>query len=95
MAFVCGVIFSLTDEGSRLKVSSSISAKTGIAFHHKIDVADAHIVHGLTITSSPGSTPAAPIAVMRAEVAELTVTACFTLKRRSSVRSNSCTFSPP
>jgi len=76
MALVCGVMFFSIDTGLRLNVSSSISANTGIAFHIKIDVAEALIDHGLTITSSPGSIPIEPNAVIKPDVLEFTVTAC-------------------
>src|SRR5687767_6390613 len=95
IAFVNGVMFASTDTGSKQNVSASISANTGIAFHCRIDVAVAHIVHGLTMTSSPGSIPIAPTAAMRPDVHELTLTACFTPKEDSQNRSNSCTFGPP
>jgi len=65
-----------------------MSANTGIAFQHRIAVAEAHIVQGLTITSSPGLIPAAPMATISPDVAELTVTACVTLNSLSLSRSN-------
>ena len=84
-----------TEIGSKLKVWGSISAKTGIAFQCKIAVAVAHIVHGVTITSSPGWIPIAPTAAVRPDDQEFTVTACLTPKNCSQSRSNSLTLSPP
>ena len=56
----------------------SISAKTGIAFQCKIAVAQAHIVHGVVIISSPGSISNAPIDAIKPDVHELSVIAYFT-----------------
>ena len=95
IALVCGVMFASTDAGSRQKVSGSMSANTGMAFQCSIAVALAHIVHGLTMISSPGSMPTAPTAATNPEVQELTVTACLTPKYDSHARSNSRTFGPP
>ena len=81
-------IFLFIDSGHKLKVLGSISANTGIAFQCNIAVAVAHILHGVTITSSPGSMPTAPTAAIKPEVHELTVTACFTLKYFSQFLSN-------
>ena len=72
--------FFSTEIGSKLNVSLSMSAKTGIAFQCKIDVAVAHIVNGEVIISSPGSIPIDPTAAISPEVQELTVIACFTPK---------------
>ena len=83
MALVKGVIFDSIDFGSRQNVFLSMSAKTGIAFQCNIAVALALIVHGLTITSSPGSIPIAPMAAISPEVHELTTMACLTLKNAS------------
>ena len=52
-------------------------------------VALALIVQGLTMTSSPGSIPIAPIAAISPDVAEFTVTARLTPKYVSQLRSNS------
>ena len=95
IALVRGEIRDSTETGSRQKVSGSISAKIGIAFQCRMAVALAHIVHGVTITSSPGSIPIAPTAAISPDVQEFTVTACLTPKRLSQSRSNSWTFGPP
>ena len=95
IALVYGEIFCSIDFGQILNVSGSISANIGIAFHCKIAVAVALIVHGVVIISSPGSIPIAPIAASRPEVHELTVTACLTLKYSSHFLSNSWTLGPP
>ena len=60
-----------------------------------MEVTVAHIVNGVPITSSPGSKPIDPTAVISPEVQELTVTACLTLKYFSHALSNFCTCSPP
>ena len=79
IALVFLFINLITFFGSRQKVSSSMSANTGIAFHCSIDVAVAHIVQGLTIISSPGSISSAPTAQIKPEVQEFTTIAFFTL----------------
>ena len=78
--FVLGVIFFLTDSGSRPYVVSSMSAKTGTAPCISIDDAVADIVKGEVITSSPGPMPALDTAACAADVAELNEIACFTPK---------------
>ncbi len=75
IAFVRGVIRARTDSGSRQNVSGSMSANTGIAPCTSAHTADADIVYGETITSSPGPTPAAAAAALSAEVAEFIETA--------------------
>src|SRR5262245_30497237 len=75
MALVCGVMLASTDIGSRQKVSASMSANTGMPAQCTTAVALAHIVHGLTITSSPGSSPIAPTAAINPDVAEFTLIA--------------------
>lgn len=80
---------------SILKVSSSISAKTGIAFHTRIAVAEADIVHGLTMTSSPGSRPIAPRATIKPEVLEFNAIEYFVLKKLDQSSSNCLTLGPP
>ena len=66
--------------GSILKVSNSISAKIGMAFQTNIEVAEATILQGLVITSSPGSKPMAPNAHISPVVFEFTETLYLTLK---------------
>ena len=68
IAFVLEEIFLRICSGDILYVIGSISAKTGMQFQCKIAVAEATIVHGLTIISSPGCTPIAPTAAIRPEV---------------------------
>ena len=75
--FVCNFFFISC--GSMQKVFSSISAKTGMQFQCNIAVAVAHIVHGVTMISSPGSTLRLPTAAINPEVHELTEIAYFTL----------------
>ncbi len=57
-----------------------MSAKTGIPFQCNIAVTVAHIVHGVTMTSSPGSMPIAPTAAIKPDVQEFTDMQCLTLK---------------
>ena len=80
MAFVLGVISPSTSSGLILKVSLSISTKTGKALLARTEDGVAHIVVGEVITSSPGPMPKAPTAACKAAVAELKLTAYFTLK---------------
>ena len=77
-----------------LKVSSSISTNTGMAFQCNIAVAVAHIVQGVTITAY-GSIPIAPTAQIKPDVQELTLTAYLTLKYSSHAFSNYLIFGPP
>src|SRR5581483_8491219 len=80
MALVRLVIARSTAAGSRLKQRGSISANTGTALHIRIAAAEADMVYGLTITSSPGPQPRAAIAACRQEVADFIATACATPK---------------
>ena len=68
----CDKAFNLLT--SILKVFGHISAKIGIAFQCKIEVAEADIVHVGTITSSPGAIPIAPNAQINPDVQEFTET---------------------
>lgn len=63
-----------------MKVSISTSQNIGIAFQARIDVAEATMLHGLVMTSSPGSRPIAPKAHINPVVFELTVMLYLTLK---------------
>jgi hypothetical protein len=58
-AFVRSVIAASTAAGSRLRVSGSTSAKTGVARSRTKQLADATNVYGDVTTSSPGPIPAA------------------------------------
>ena len=68
IALVRGVIAASTAAGSRLNVSGSMSAKTGVAPTRWIELAVAKNVNGLVITSSPGPTSSAISARIRASV---------------------------
>ena len=57
-----------------------MSANTGMAFHCTMAVADAAMVQGVTMISSPGSASIAPTAAISPEVQELTAMACRTPK---------------
>ena len=59
IAFVRGVIARAAAAGSRLQVSGSMSAKTGVAPHCQTALAVAMNDSDGTITSSPGPTPEA------------------------------------
>ncbi len=76
MAFVRWVTAASTAAGSRLYVSGSISAKTGVAPVAEIASALAMKVKGVVITSSPGPIPKARSTSSMAAVPELTPTAC-------------------
>ena len=90
-----GDMFFIIDLGSRLKVSFSMSANIGIAPQWSMDAAQALIVHGDKIISSPGSISIAPTAHIRPEVQELTLIACLTLIFSLQAYSNSFTLGPP
>ena len=79
IAFVFFEIFFLTSSAEMQKFDLSISAKTGMQFQCKIAVAVAHIVHGETIISSPGSTSKLPIIAIKPEVQEFTEIAYLVL----------------
>ena len=55
-----------------LNVFGSISTKTGIQFQCKIAVAQAHMVQGVQIISSPGEGSIAPTEQIRPDVHEFT-----------------------
>ena len=59
-----------------LKVSGSMSTKTGFAFSRATSPADAKNVNGLVITSSPGPTPSAIRETRSASVPDETPIAC-------------------
>ena len=59
MALVRGVIDASTQLGSMLKVSSWISAKTGVAPVKRMVLTEAMKVKGEVMTSSPGPMPCA------------------------------------
>ena len=77
IAFVFFVIF-LTSSAEMQNLIVYIS-KTGIQFQCNIAVAVAHIVHGETMISSPGSTSKLPIIAIKPEVQEFTQIACLVL----------------
>ena len=81
-----GEITASSAFGSRQNVSSSTSAKTGMAPCMRAQVAVEVNVYGGTITSSPGATPHAMTAACSAAVAELKATA----KRAPWNSANSC-----
>ena len=95
IALVFFVIFFSTEAGSKQKSSKLISAKIGIAFQCNIQVADAHIVHGLTMISSPGFISNDPTEAIRPDVHEFTEIAYLTLNNLLHFFSNSITFFPP
>src|SRR5204862_2256529 len=72
-----------------------MSANTGMAFHTRIAVAVAAMLHGVTMTSAPGLMPAAPTAAISPDVAELTETACATPNDSAHASSNALTSGPP
>ena len=78
-----------------LKVSLSISAKTGIAFQCNTAAEHAVIVHVGKIISSPGSIPIAPTAHVNPVDQEFTVMAYLTLKKFLMFVSNLFTYGPP
>ncbi len=55
-----------------------MSANTGIPLKTSAAVAEAAMVYGETMTSSPGCTPAAPTAAYNPLVQELTEMPCLT-----------------
>jgi len=72
---VRSVIAADTACGSRLPVSSLMSAKTIVAPSSEAQLAVATNVRGVVTTSSPGPTPRAAYATCRAAVPEVTDTA--------------------
>ena len=76
IAFVRGVIFTAAWTGFRLKVTGSISTKTGLAPIRAMEPAVAKNVYGLVMTSSPEPIPSAISAISRASVPEETPHAC-------------------
>src|SRR6478735_5814114 len=95
IAFVRGVMSFSTDAGSRQNVSGSMSANTGIAPLTSAQTAEADIVYGLQMTSSPGPTPAAVTAALSAEVAEFMAIACLAPTRAAQAASRLRTRGPP
>ncbi len=95
IAFVRGVISRRTLSGSRQNVSASMSAKTGMAPLTSAQTAEADIVYGLQITSSPGPTPTAVAAALSALVAEFIAIACLAPTRAAQVSSRLRTRGPP
>src|SRR3954452_17788331 len=95
IAFVRGVMSRLTLSGSRQNVSASMSAKTGIAPLTSAQTADADIVYGLQMTSSPGPTPTAAAAALSALVAEFMAIACLAPTRLAHAVSRLRTRGPP
>ena len=68
IAFVRGVIFRSTSAGSRLSVTGSMSAKTGVAPMRAIDSAVAKKVKAGQMTSSPRPIPSASSTITSASV---------------------------
>src|SRR5271157_547205 len=94
MALVFLVIFFSTSSGSMLKVSASMSAKTGFAPVNRMLFAVAIKVNGVVMTSSPFPMPFANNATCRAAVPELTAIAWSTPMYFLNESSNSFTFGP-
>ena len=80
--------------GSMLKVSFSMSAKTGRAPVNRIELAEAMNVKGEVMTSSPSPIPCASRAMCRAAVPELTATAYLVPMNLAKASSSSSTFLP-
>ena len=78
IAFVRGPIKAAVELGSRLKVTGSISQKTGVAPAIRIADAVAKNVNGDVMISSPGPIPWARTAKCNAVVPEETAIACLT-----------------
>ena len=93
MARVRGVILASTSAGSIVYVSS-ISANTGTQFCSNAPMIVPPAVHGVTITSSPGSGLIAPIHTCIAAVPDVTAIACLTPWRAANARSNASTLGP-
>ena len=94
IALVFGVTFSSIRSGSMLKVSGSISAKTGTAPSRAIEPAVAKKVNDGQTTSSPGPTPYAISVQSSASVPLLTPMACFVPQYAARSRSNRSTCGP-
>src|SRR5579864_6398829 len=77
IAFVFALVRASACRGSILKVSGSMSTKTGLAPSRETVPAVAKKEYAVVITSSPGPTPAAIKAARRASVPEETPTANF------------------
>ncbi len=71
MARVRGVMRRSTSAGSRLNVSRSTSAKTGMAFWARMGITVPMSVMGAVMISSPGSGSMAPTATWMADVPEV------------------------
>ena len=78
MALVFGVIFRLTSAGSMLKVPGSTSAKTGVIPSSATTSTVATKVKEHVMTSSPGFSPKAIMAIWRASVPFAQPITCFT-----------------
>ena len=75
-------------------MTSSTSAKTGVAPRWTTTLAEAIQVNAGTMTSSPGPTPIAASARWSAVVQEVVARACGTPWRAANASSNSATFGP-
>ena len=91
MTLVCGVIFDSTSATSRLNDSSD-SANTGRAPFITIALKHEYQLQAGRITSSPGPTPSAATAVVRAAVPEVTASAYFVPIRAARSFSRVSTF---
>ncbi len=78
MAFALGVIASSTCLESRLKVSGSMSTKTGLAPNRTMAPTVAKKVYGVVMTSSPGPISTAIKVSKMASDPDPTPTACVT-----------------
>ena len=88
MTFVRGVIAAESRSALTLKVSGSMSTKTGRPPRRETTPADAKKLNGLVMTSSPGPTPSAISATKSASVPEETPSACRTPIRSANAFSN-------
>ena len=94
IAFVLAVIARSIWSGSRFKVSGRQSTSFGLACKCNTTAAVAAKVSVGTRTSSPALIPTASSARCRAEVAELTATACRQPRYRAKSSSNCLTLGP-
>jgi hypothetical protein len=95
MSFVRAVIAASSADGSMVKVAGSTSTKTGRAPFSKIASPVAMNVLATVTTSSPGPTPKASRARVRASVPLATPQACATPQYRANSSSSRRHSSPP
>lgn len=94
IAAVRGPSTAATESGSRLKVTGSMSANTGVAPVSRTELAVAAKVNEGTTTSSPAPIPAATSASRSAEVPEFTATQCRPSTSAENSSSNAATSGP-